>query len=354
MLVSSAQNLEDIVLWRALGGVGSGTYVDVGAADPELDSVTKLFYDRGWSGINIEPVNDLADRLDASRSRDLTVRVCAGPVDGQVTLHQVEGTGLSTLIEQLSTEAAADGYTVESIQVPMRRLDAILIDAGYEGRPIHFLKIDAEGYEGPVLEGIDLAVWRPWVIMAEATYPRSTAQSFESWEPLVVENGYEFCMFDGLNRFYVAKEHAELRESLSYPACVFDQPFATAEHGRLLASHDEAVRTVEELRAEHGRLATTCAAFESECTKLAAQISLMGEEIVALNAQHEEQRHEAARLAGEISSALTAIVDERAARQMAERELSEIRGSTSWRMTAPIRATLDAGRGLGGRRRQRH
>ena len=50
-IVSWAQNGEDIVLRRALRDVAIGVYIDVGAADPDRDSVTKLFYDMGWHGI---------------------------------------------------------------------------------------------------------------------------------------------------------------------------------------------------------------------------------------------------------------------------------------------------------------
>ena len=48
--VSYAQNCEDIMLLRALGDVDSSTgfYVDVGAQDPVVDSVTKAFYERGY------------------------------------------------------------------------------------------------------------------------------------------------------------------------------------------------------------------------------------------------------------------------------------------------------------------
>jgi hypothetical protein len=53
--ISYAQNFEDVMLWRALKGLKKGFYIDVGAHDPEVDSVTKAFYDRGWCGINIEP-----------------------------------------------------------------------------------------------------------------------------------------------------------------------------------------------------------------------------------------------------------------------------------------------------------
>ena len=53
--ISYSQNYEDIYLWRLLQDVHHGFYIDVGAFDHQKDSVTKLFYDRGWSGINIEP-----------------------------------------------------------------------------------------------------------------------------------------------------------------------------------------------------------------------------------------------------------------------------------------------------------
>lgn len=62
-----AQNFEDVLLWRALRHVPEGRYVDVGAGHPELHSVTKLFYDAGWSGINIEPVPELAHALAKQR-----------------------------------------------------------------------------------------------------------------------------------------------------------------------------------------------------------------------------------------------------------------------------------------------
>ena len=41
--VSHAQNGEDIILWRALGSVKNGFYVDVGANHPSVDSVSRSF-----------------------------------------------------------------------------------------------------------------------------------------------------------------------------------------------------------------------------------------------------------------------------------------------------------------------
>ena len=59
--ISYAQNSEDVVLWRALRDVEKGFYVDVGATDPEVDSISCAFYERGWSGINAYPVDAYFD-----------------------------------------------------------------------------------------------------------------------------------------------------------------------------------------------------------------------------------------------------------------------------------------------------
>jgi hypothetical protein len=44
---SYAQNFEDLMLYRALGKVERGFYIDIGAQHPEIDSVSKAFFDRG-------------------------------------------------------------------------------------------------------------------------------------------------------------------------------------------------------------------------------------------------------------------------------------------------------------------
>ena len=55
MFVSYAQNFEDIMLYRALKHVQSGFYIDIGAYDPVIHSVSLAFYERGWRGIHVEP-----------------------------------------------------------------------------------------------------------------------------------------------------------------------------------------------------------------------------------------------------------------------------------------------------------
>ncbi|HZA76795.1 MAG TPA: FkbM family methyltransferase [Acidimicrobiales bacterium] len=243
-LVFYAQNGEDVVLWRALGHVEGGVYVDVGACDPVDDSVTKLFYDRGWRGLDVEPVAEHAQALRADRPRDVVAAVAVtGDDHGSVTLHEVTGTGLSTLSASIADEAAARGFATRDVTVPTRTLRS-LVDEHLGDQDVHFCKIDVEGAEAEVIASVDLEAWRPWVLVVESTHPNTAEPTHMKWQDRVLAAGYRPCLFDGLSRFYVSEEHAaELGEKLSYPACPLD--------GYVHVSSVELRNQLEELQRSH-------------------------------------------------------------------------------------------------------
>ena len=166
------------MLWRALRDVANGRYIDVGANHPELFSVSMGFYNRGWSGITVEPDPAFAQMQRDGRPRDRLMEVAITATDGDsISFHVVDGTGLSTLDADLAQVHARAGYDTHDVKVRTRTLDSILEEAGWGGLDIHFMTIDTEGSERSVLEGIDLKVWRPWVLVIEATIPLSTQSS---------------------------------------------------------------------------------------------------------------------------------------------------------------------------------
>jgi FkbM family methyltransferase len=250
-IVSFAQNGEDVVLWRALRDVVDGFYVEVGAFHPTSDSVSRLFYDRNWSGVAVEPVPSAAAAFAEARPRDVVVRAAVSNTPGTGVLHVIPDTGLSTLVDEVAQRHAGSGWSVSDQEVPLRRLDDIL-DEHAAGRTIHFMTVDVEGAERQVLESVDLRRHRPWVLVIEATEPNRTTHTESRWEDLVESAGYRFVLFDGLSRFYVADEHhATLGDRLSYPACVHDH-FVTAHQlevaHRLEDVHRELGATHELLR----------------------------------------------------------------------------------------------------------
>jgi FkbM family methyltransferase len=232
-IVSYAQNGEDVVLWRALSHIQAGIYVDVGGFDPDNDSVTRLFYERGWRGVDVEPVPDFAERFRVRRPENEVVEAVVTDLDvDEVVLHRFGSTGLSTLDDDVAGRHTESGLHYIDLRVQTRKLDDVLEASQLVDETIHFLKVDVEGAEDQVLRSLDLKRWRPWVLVIEATAPNINESTADAWEPLVLEAGYSFTLFDGLSRFYVAKEHPELEEALSYPACVLDG-YVTAVQVRL-------------------------------------------------------------------------------------------------------------------------
>lgn len=222
--MSYAQNGEDVVLWRALHDVVGGRYVEVGANHPTDHSVSRVFYDRGWSGVCVEPLPAFADAFRAARPRDVVVQAAVLQTDQDtVVLHAIDGTGLSTTVDALGAAHAGSGWEVHDLVVPAVGLDTLFEEHVGDGQ-VHFLLVDTEGAEASVLSSLDLSRYRPWILVVEATVPMTDEQTHGAWEPAVLAAGYELCLFDGLSRFYVAAEHAErLRARLSYPVCVLDR-----------------------------------------------------------------------------------------------------------------------------------
>lgn len=219
--VSYAQNFEDVMLWRALQHVENGFYIDVGANDPLIDSVTKAFYDFGWSGVNIEPLEKHWSDLEKSRVRDLNLHCAVGAEFGEIELWECNVRGWATASKKVVDLHTGNGYEGQYKKVPMRTL-ASICEEFISDRDIHFLKIDVEGFEEAVIKGMDFTLFRPWIVVIEATKPNSREEVYFEWEHIILDANYSLAYCDGLNRFYVANEHSELLVSLHYPPNVFD------------------------------------------------------------------------------------------------------------------------------------
>jgi FkbM family methyltransferase len=219
--ISYAQNYEDVMLWRALKHIDQGFYIDIGANDPDIDSVTKAFYERGWRGINVEPAPQWFERLEKARPRDINLQLALGAEPGAITLYEIPDTGLSTAEKKFAERHEAErGYQSRELRVKVDTLSNVC--ERFHLEPIHFLKIDVEGAETAVLQGADFGKIRPWIIVVEATLPNSQEESYYDWEPLLLNAGYEYAYFDGLNRYYVSGEHENLKAAFKAPPNVFD------------------------------------------------------------------------------------------------------------------------------------
>jgi FkbM family methyltransferase len=237
------------MLWRALSTVRDGFYIDVGAGDPDRDTVTRAFYERGWHGINIDPDPACFAALSRRRERDVNLPIALADTHGQRRFHAVSVPGLSTLDSAVAYRYRARGWDVRCTKVEVTTLAEIC--RRHALTQIHFLKIDVEGAEGAVLRGAEFTSFRPWIVLAEATVPLTQVENHAEWEPILTAADYRFVWFDGLNRFYVAAGKAEaLSPHFRLPPNCFDRFVrADPEKEALVAELRAAKAALEDLRS---------------------------------------------------------------------------------------------------------
>jgi len=244
-MISYAQNREDVLLNRLFPPGYVGFYIDVGANHPLNGSVTAHFSRaRGWRGINVEPTGLHLD-LRRERPRDVTLQCAVSNHSGEATFYAFPpDSGVSTFDPELAREARTRLQVApRELQVPVQTLAQIC--NAHAPPVIDFLSIDVEGHERQVIEGADWRAYRPRVVLVEATEPHTTIPSHHRWESLLLEAGYLFATFDGLNRYYVRQEEPALIPLLQTPVNSLDDFVPVQQQ-----------RAIEEMQELHVRLQT--------------------------------------------------------------------------------------------------
>ena len=334
--ISYAQNYEDVMLWRALGHIRSGYYIDVGANDPVSDSVTKAFYDVGWRGINIEPVTEWFNKLQKERPGDINLNLACGSRKEQKDFYEVMGTGLSTMDKLIADKHANEhGFEIIKHKVEVDRLTNICNQ--YANQDIHFLKIDVEGFELKVLKGLDLKKIRPWIILVESTLPSSQQQNHKEWESILINRQYHFVYFDGLNRFYIDNKCSNLDKYFDSPPNVFDG-FVLSGMGSS-SSHQQA--------SQVKKITTDLSAAKQKILSQDKAISLVNNELSAAKQKVAEKDGVITSITTDLSAAKQKIdvLNQHSHHWWLEserlnKELQALYDSTSWRITWPLRKLM--------------
>ena len=339
-ITSYAQNFEDVMLWRALGHVAEGRYIDIGAQDPIVDSVSMGFFEKGWRGVHAEANPEYATELREARPGDIVIEALVSSEHGIADFHAIEGTGLSTFNADVA-KAHLENSGFQSRVVPVPRVTLDDVFGLVPDREVHWLKIDVEGAERAVLEGWRCAR-RPWVVVVESVHPVTRAPTQSDWEHLLLGRDYTFVYADGLNRFYLHQDHSDLATKFSAPPNVIDlfrlSGTATSSFSSLVS--ENAAQEISKLRLQKEEVSTALrlsedllshtrervATEEQRRETLEQALNHKDQMLEQLNARESQARHDLEKLSAllELREQLLTRQQERADAEEQERKRIEV------------------------------
>jgi len=215
-LVFRAQFAEDAVLYQLFAGQFTGLCVEAGAFDGLTYSVSSVFESIGWDCLLVEGIPEKAALCAQARPHSTTVHVAIGSradaskpgATANFTLTQDKFGGMLSYATTTALHAeAAATLAKRTIQVPLRTLSSLLAEH-FPARMVDFVSLDIEGGEAAALDGLDLDVVRPRVLLVEDNHPDA-----DTGVTLALrDKGYVQAGWVEVNRLYIAEEEQVLRQ----------------------------------------------------------------------------------------------------------------------------------------------
>lgn len=144
-----------------------GTYLDIGAAHPIEYSNTYLLYQRGWSGICVEPNPEYHALYATMRPRDTALNIGVASTSGKLRYHRFEQPLINGFFGQWLVDAhigRGEKY-LGSSDVACLSVENFL-NTKLQG-PVDLLNIDVETLDAEILAAWNWHLCRPKVICAE-------------------------------------------------------------------------------------------------------------------------------------------------------------------------------------------
>lgn len=198
-LKSYSQFGEDIVLQHLLPDQ-VGTYLDIGSGHPIVGSNSYLLYQRGWSGVLVDPIESNISESKVARPRDICIQAACGQDSTEsVTFYEYDIYEYSTTSLERVNELKKLGhfvnntYTVKSVHV--NDLFELI-----EAKLPLVMCIDVEGREFDILQQIDWNGFVPDFIVVEEWEPPLTRETEIS--KFLSEHGYRVRGVAGMSSIY--------------------------------------------------------------------------------------------------------------------------------------------------------
>jgi len=142
------------------------TYIDVGSGHPVHGNDTFFLYQRGCSGILVDPIESNGKLSRRFRPRDKFILGIISNVKN-LKFFQFSNSGISTALGTRASKLRSDGYSVIREYFPEVYTLTNIFEQLRPGDRKILLKIDVEGLEERVLESLDFSRYSPEMILIE-------------------------------------------------------------------------------------------------------------------------------------------------------------------------------------------
>ena len=190
--ISYSQGAEDISLSLLIQDT-DGFYIDIGAHHPSRFSVTRLLYQKGWNGINVDANPDTASEFKRHRPRDQFLNAAVGS-QNIYTFYRFKEPAINTVNSDWMSRFASEGNpVVDILQIPGLTLRKIF-EYVPQDKSVTLLNIDIEGSDNEALNSLDFdslpVRLKPKWLLLETTPPLANILNTPSIE-YSVKNNYE-------------------------------------------------------------------------------------------------------------------------------------------------------------------
>lgn len=192
--ISYSQEGEDLILNRIFENQNKGFYIDIGAHHPKRFSNTFLFYEKGWSGINIDAMPGSMKEFYKERPRDINLEIGISKEASSLTYYMFNEPALNTFSKAQAEEK--DNFKsfklINTLTIKTIPLRQIIEDYRLYSTVVDFMNIDVEGLDLEVLESYSWTLTKPKVILIELQNKSITNVEKDAIYFFLKEKGYIF------------------------------------------------------------------------------------------------------------------------------------------------------------------
>ena len=159
---------EEILVNRLLKKFSNGFFVDVGAYNPIIGSLTHQLYKKGWKGLNLDFSKSNIQLFNFLRKRDISLEIGVSDKEGVMNSFMFDPSSGTNTLEKRYADGWSNNFKkkYQVNRINCKKLTDILNEYNIR-KNFEYLNIDVETHDFKVLKGLDLGVYRPKLITCE-------------------------------------------------------------------------------------------------------------------------------------------------------------------------------------------